>query len=83
MSLPKHVEHIGTVEAWRQKELVPVCTEDPVTIYHVKVDYRFLIHPIMPLQKLNLKKKCVYKLSPVRGFNSLYIQSKDQDSGKL
>ena len=78
MGLRKHVEHFETVEAWRQKELAPVCTENPVTIQHVKVDYSFLIHPIIPLQK-----KCVYKLSPVRGFNSLYIQSKNQDSGKL
>ena len=39
MGLRKHVEHIGTVEAWRQKELAPVCTENPVTIQHVKVDY--------------------------------------------
>ena len=30
----------------------------------------------------NKNKKCVY-ISPVRGFNSLYIQSKNQDSGKL
>ena len=42
-----------TVEASRQKELILVCTENPVTIQHVKVDYRFLIHPIMPLQKKN------------------------------
>ena len=27
------------VEASRQKELTPVCTENPVTIQHVKVDY--------------------------------------------
>ena len=28
-----------TVEASRQKEQAPVCTENPVTIQHVKVDY--------------------------------------------
>ena len=48
-----------TVEASRQKELIFVCTENPVTVQHVKVDYRFLIHPMIPLQKLK-KKKCVY-----------------------
>ena len=37
--LAKTCRKFETVEAWRQKELAPVCTENPVTIQHVKVDY--------------------------------------------
>ena len=65
-----------TVEASRQKELIFVCTENPVTVQHVKVDYWFLIHPMIPLQKL--KKKMYTYISPFWGFNSLCISFKTE-----